>query len=1200
MKKISILLLLLAGITVKAQDSIRYRVIFIGDAGEINHEQSTVIPDAAKHIITNKTTVVYLGDNIYPNGMGLPGSKEEEKTKKILQSQFVPMRAAGAPVYFIPGNHDWDRMGKKGLAKIKAQSDYLASQQDSLLRMVPPNGCPDPIEINLSDSLTIIAYDSEWWLFPYNKDNPDADCDCNSEKDVLDKMEAILYKNRFKVVLLAAHHPFQSYGTHGGKYSLRDHFFPLTRLNKKLWIPMPVLGSLYPLLRSSIFINPEDQNHPVYKRMIKNINHVFEGFPNLINVAGHEHGLQLIKSKQLQVVSGAGAKHSYAKKGKYSLFADATQGFVTMDLLASNATRITFYIVEENTVKEVYNYTQPFTNIQPIINAAIAPTINADTVNIEANPKYEKVGSMHRKLFGENYRKEWAAPTQVPVIRISEVAGGLTPLQRGGGMQSASLRLVDKTGKEWVIRSVNKNPDPLLPEDLRETFARDWLDDGMSAQHPYSALIVPPIAKAVRVPHTNPVIGIIAADSALGIYNRVFANTLCLLEEREPLGPSDNTPKMLRNLNKDNDNDFKAKEFFRARMLDLLIGDWDRHEDQWRWKDTGKGKEKSYRGVPRDRDQVFHLTEGVVPTIASQSYVYPMLQGFGGKIKSVKYSLFKTKFMNSRPESQFSHKEWNKMIKEFIDEVTDEVLEEGLQRLPASSQFRHDQLLSQLKERRANLPAAMEDYYNFSNSIVDIRTSNKNEFVKITDTDDGRVNVTIRKMEKDRELKGKLMDKNYDPSVTKELRIYINNGHDSVVVDAKNSSIRLRIIGGNGQKAYNVVSYKKTVKLYDTENKVSYYGTGKLQKHLSADSSNTAYVPVNLYNSTMPLIIPGYNLDDGITLGIGFLHKQQRGFRKVPYSNQHQVTVSGALATGAFKIKYKSEWLNVMGKADFTLDAKLLAPDNTQNFFGVGNNTQLNKTGNYKRYYRTRFNVYQIDPAFRWRSSKNSSLSFGPSLQYYRFDRDDNEGRFITNSSLIHSYDSTTIDKDKFFAGLVFKYLKDNRDSKILPTHGGYFTVKILGYTGLNSFSKSFVQVLPEAAFYISLDKQSNIVLANRIGGGITGGKTAFYQSLFLGGHENMLGHRQYRFAGHEMLYNNLEMRFKLAQVGSYILPGQLGMLGFYDAGKVWAKGYNSSKIHQGVGGGLYYAPANMAVFQLIAGYSREGWYPYFTMGFRF
>jgi outer membrane translocation and assembly module TamA len=84
------------------------------------------------------------------------------------------------------------------------------------------------------------------------------------------------------------------------------------------------------------------------------------------------------------------------------------------------------------------------------------------------------------------------------------------------------------------------------------------------------------------------------------------------------------------------------------------------------------------------------------------------------------------------------------------------------------------------------------------------------------------------------------------------------------------------------------------------------------------------------------------------------------------------------------------------------------------------------------------------------------------------------------------------------------------------------------------------------------------------------------------------------------MLYNNLEVRIKIIQVGSYILPGQLGLVGFYDAGKVWAKGYNSSTIHQGAGGGIYYAPAQIAVVQFVLGKSVEGVYPYITMGFRF
>ena len=108
-------------------------------------------------------------------------------------------------------------------------------------------------------------------------------------------------------------------------------------------------------------------------------------------------------------------------------------------------------------------------------------------------------------------------------------------------------------------------------------------------------------------------IGVIAPDRNLGIYERYFVNTVCLIEEREPLGKSDNTGKMLANLEKDNDNAVKGKEFLRARMLDMLLGDWDRHEDQWRWYDEDPGKNKKYLAVPRDRDQVFHVTQGFYP-----------------------------------------------------------------------------------------------------------------------------------------------------------------------------------------------------------------------------------------------------------------------------------------------------------------------------------------------------------------------------------------------------------------------------------------------------------------------------------------------------------------------------------------------------------------------------------------------------------
>src|SRR5690606_39948210 len=124
--------------------------------------------------------------------------------------------------------------------------------------------------------------------------------------------------------------------------------------------------------------------------------------------------------------------------------------------------------------------------------------------------------------------------------RISEISGGLKPIKRGGGMQTISLRLKDAEGKDWVLRSVRKSAEALLPIALHYTFAEDFVDDAVSAQHPYSALMIPPIANAAKVPHTDPIIGIVAPHSALGVHNLAMANTLALMEEREPLGDSDN------------------------------------------------------------------------------------------------------------------------------------------------------------------------------------------------------------------------------------------------------------------------------------------------------------------------------------------------------------------------------------------------------------------------------------------------------------------------------------------------------------------------------------------------------------------------------------------------------------------------------------------------------------------------------------
>jgi hypothetical protein len=834
-------------------------------------------------------------------------------------------------------------------------------------------------------------------------------------------------------------------------------------------------------------------------------------------------------------------------------------------------------------------------------NINTAPAKFTDSVLVSVHPSYDSVGGAHRWLFGENYRKEWAAKVKLPVIKLSEIYGGLKPLREGGGMQSKSLRLADKNGKEWVIRSVEKTPEKILPANFRGTFAVDWIDDALSSQHPFSALIVPPLAQAAGIPHANPVIGVMAPDAALGEYNKVFKGLVVLLEEREPEGESENTPKMLRDLKKDNDNQFNAELFLKARMLDLLLGDWDRHEDQWRWVDMQKGSGKYYVGVPRDRDQVFHINDGVLPGIAALPYVSPTLQSFDENINSVKYSIIKTRFLNAHPNAQLSYTRWMELANEFVKAETNQVLEEALKRLPKEVyNLRHNELFNKLKKRRDAIPNAMAQYYRFIYKTVDIRTSDKNEQVTLTNAADNGLRVQINKLDKTGQVKDLIMDMTYDEAITKEIRLYLQSGDDKVLINNSSSPIKLRVIGGQGQKFYNVQQAVSKVKFYDKKDSVTFTGNlNKVSKHLSNDTLNTTFVPNNPYNVWMPLATAAINADDGFLLGLGFKYTRQEGFRKLPYTSTQQLMITHSFATEAFRIRYNAEWIQVAGKADFLLNAFIQAPNNTLNFFGRGNETQLKKFPGFRRFYRTRFNTYQIDPALRWHTGKNATLSAGPSFQYYRLNRDGNAGRFINQSDLINSYDSLTVDKDKAHLGLIVNFNSNQRNNNILPSKGYYFNLNLQAYTGLNNYSEGFIQVRPEFTFYQKLSSSGGIVLSDRIGGGLSVGKPAFYQSMFLGGQGNLLGYLQNRFAGEHMLYNNLQARIKIINIASYILPGQLGFTGFYDAGRVWVKDAQSEQWHHGTGGGLYFAPAGLAVFQVLAGHSNEGWYPYVSLNIR-
>ena len=158
-----------------------------------------------------------------------------------------------------------------------------------------------------------------------------------------------------------------------------------------------------------------------------------------------------------------------------------------------------------------------------------------ESITVAVEPAYDSVSGFHRFLFGENYRKEWATPVKLRVVKLSLEKGGLKITEKGGGLQTKSLRLVDPNGKEWVIRSIQKYPERGLPPNLRKSIAKDILQDQVVTSHPFAALAVPPLAELLDVEHHNPEIVYIADDKALGEFRNEFANSVMMLEERQPL-----------------------------------------------------------------------------------------------------------------------------------------------------------------------------------------------------------------------------------------------------------------------------------------------------------------------------------------------------------------------------------------------------------------------------------------------------------------------------------------------------------------------------------------------------------------------------------------------------------------------------------------------------------------------------------------
>jgi len=425
--------------TNETTQEIEHTFYLIGDAGNAKMNEGLNHFNLLKKEISSASknaTLLFLGDNLYEKGMPKKKHPLRKLSEHRLDAQIQLVKNFKGQPIFIPGNHDYYSDGINGL---KREQKYIIKKLNDKNAFLPQDGCPIK-KVNISDDVVLIIVDSQWYLENWDK-NPtmNDDCDIKTRELFFDEFESLIKKNASKTTIIALHHPLFSNGSHGGQFSFKSQFFPI---NKKM--PLPLIGTFTNLLRKTSGISPQDLNNKYYLELKKRLVTISQEASNVIFVSGHEHNLQYIEKDNLpQIVSGSGSKTSAVRTINGSEFSYGELGYAKLVVYKNGSSWVYFYteqngkqqllfkkeIYQPLKSKKIYNYPNNFPQ-----------TISSSIYGTDEISKSQ----IFKKLWGKHYRKYYGTKIAAPTVLLDTLFGGLTPVRKGGGHQSRSLRLEDE------------------------------------------------------------------------------------------------------------------------------------------------------------------------------------------------------------------------------------------------------------------------------------------------------------------------------------------------------------------------------------------------------------------------------------------------------------------------------------------------------------------------------------------------------------------------------------------------------------------------------------------------------------------------------------------------------------------------------------------------------------------------------------
>jgi hypothetical protein len=805
------------------------------------------------------------------------------------------------------------------------------------------------------------------------------------------------------------------------------------------------------------------------------------------------------------------------------------------------------------------------------LSLAGSPVVGQDSVTVVAGDY--SAGWLKRIFFGGDYRDLWTTPISVPYLDISGYAGGLTAVRTGGFGQTISLHFVGADGRPYVFRSIDKDLSRRLTEGLLGTFVEDIIQDQTSAYNPAAALVTSPLVEAAGVLAAKPEMFVMPDDPALGEFR----------QENPDEGPDNSagfagsdrvsgSDRIFEDTEESPRNRVDERGFLKARLLDVYLGDRDRHKGQWKWARFEEGDDYRWEVVAEDRDQPFVKQDGIILWVARTFFVRK-LTNFSPNYSNLVGLTWNGWDLDRRFFAGLEKPVWDSVATDLQQRFTDEVIEDAVRKLPPEYYaLRGGELTYELQSRRDHLLEMADEYYRLMAEYTDIHATDEDEIATVDRNDDGSVRVEVALTP----TAEPHFQRTFYPGETREIRLHLHGGEDRAVVRGNSGNIKIRVIGGGGPD-HLVDASANAVYFYDTG--------GDFDPPPSPDFAHEQ--PPDWGHWVKPAPWASVSPDIGFFVGAGF-NRYQYGFRKFPHSSR--VMFRGGYAFGANQpsVDFHVEQREIRPNLHFNLSARWTGLD-LINFHGFGNNSTIPGPSDF---YRVQRRETSVAVGFAVEPSEHLTISASPIFHVSKTDRDD--GDTFLGSQDPDPYGVGTFEQ----LGIQGSFRIDTRDRPIASTKGVLITGGGSVYGPYFDVTDTYGEVHAEAATYLT----AGPTLALRAGAKKVFGTFPFHDAAYLGGNTTIRGFAEQRFAGDAAVYGNAEFRFRASRL-RIIFPGNIGFFGLADVGRVFsdADTPGENTWHAAYGGGVWISllgDLNTTSFAVARSDERTG--VYMRTGFHF